>query len=139
MMVSPVSFRATTAANFQEMLRRPQTYAEQPAAASTINAGGKKKGGVGKKILGALVAAAAVAAGLVLGHNKGWFTNLAKKEGTADFIKKGLGYLDDAGAAVLKYAGIAKGKIVEGFNWVKGKGAEIIGNLKNKAPQAPQG
>ena len=37
-----------------------------------------------------------------------------------------------------KYAGTAKNKVVEGFNWVKGKGAEIIGNLKNKAPQAPQ-
>lgn len=139
MMVSPVSFRATTAANFQEMLRRPQTYAEQPAAASTINAGGKKKGGVGKKLLGVLVAAAAVAAGLVLGHNKGWFTNLAKKEGTADFIKKGLGYLDDAGAAVLKYAGIAKDKAIDGFNWVKAKGTGIIDKLKNKPPQAPQG
>ena len=135
MMVSPVSFRATTAANFQEMLRRPQTYAEQPAAASTINAGGKKKGGVGKKLLGVLVAAAAIAGGLVFGHKKGYFTN---NKITNETIKKGLGYLDKAGEAVLKYAGAAKNKVVEGFNWVKGKGAEIIGNLKNKAPQAPQ-
>lgn len=133
MMVSPVSFRATTAANFQEMLKRPQTYAEQPAAASTINSGAKKKGGAGKKILGALIAAGAVAAGLVLGHKKGIFTS---DKITNETIKKGLGYLDKAGKSIAEYAGIAKGKIVDGFNWVKGKCAEIIGNLKNKAPQA---
>ena len=135
MMVSPVSFRATTAANFQEMLRRPQTYAEQPAAASTINSGANKKGGAGKKILGALIAAAAVAAGLAFGHHKGIFTN---NKITNETIKKGLGYLDDAGAAVLKYAGIAKDKAIDGFNWVKAKGTGIIDKLKNKPPQAPQ-
>lgn len=135
MMVSPVSFRATTAASFQEMLKRPQTYAEQPAAASTINSGANKKGGAGKKLLGALVAAGAVAAGLAFGHHKGIFTN---NKITNETIKKGLGYLDKAGEAVLKCAGIAKNKAIEGFNWVKAKGTEIIGNLKNKAPQAPQ-
>lgn len=136
MMVSPVSFRANTASSFQEMLKRPQTYAEQPAAASTINDGEKQKSGIGKKLLGVLVAAAAIGGGLVFGHKKGIFTNPNIKNET---IKKGLGYLDDAGKAVLKYAGVAKDKIIEGFNWAKGKGAEFIGNLKNKAPQAPQG
>lgn len=136
MMVSPVSFRATTAANFQEMLKRPQTYAEQPAAASTINAGEKKKGGVGKKILGLLVIAAAAAGGMVA-VNK----NMSKITPLIDKIKneKIAGWLKTGAEKVSGWGEKIGTGLTTAISFVKTKGTELIGNLKNKAPQAPQG
>ncbi len=130
MMISPVSFRATDAASWKNLLEKKQTYQSptaQPAAASGLSDGGKKKSGVGKKILGTIAALGLAAGALALGHNKGWFV---AKEGAKPFVKKGLDILNSGGKYVTQYGKAAWGKIKTGYGFVKDKVTELIGKIK---------
>ena len=114
MMVSPVSFRAADASAWNSLLEKKQTFqnpTEQPAAASGLSEGGKKKGGVGKKILGVVTAAAVAVGALVLGHKK----NIFGSEKIPAALKKIAGYADDAG------------------KWLSEKGAALLAKLPKKA------
>lgn len=124
MMVSPISFRATTATGtFQDLINKPQAYAETPAASSRINAGNKKKGKTGKTILGILAGAALAIGALVLGHKKGFF---AIKEGEKAFVSKLKGYAETAGSKLCEWGKLAKDKITGLFGKIKPeKAAEV--------------
>ena len=132
MMVSPVSFRATTQTSFQDMINRPQTYAEKPAAAANIHGTEKKKGGLGKKLLGLLVAAAAVAGGMIaVNKNMSKITPLLEKvknERIAGWLKTGANKVSGWGEKIASGATTA-------IEFIKTKSTEIIGKFK-KAPQA---
>ena len=132
MMVSPVSFRATTQTSFQDMINRPQTYAEKPAAAANINGTEKKKGGLGKKLLGLLVAAAAVAGGMIaVNKNMSKITPLLEKvknERIAGWLKTGAN-------KVSEWGGKLGGWATNAIDFVQTKGSELLGKLK-KAPVA---
>lgn len=94
MNISPVSFRSATTtpgSDFSTLISRPQTYTqkEQPVAAVEINGAGKKKSPV-KTILGLLVGAAGIAAGLALGAKHGIFNPKAGGNKYVEMAKSGL-------------------------------------------------
>ncbi len=123
-MINPVSFRSATAGNFSQLVNKPQAYKvqEQPAAAATIK-GEKKKGSLAKKVLILAGTAAAVVAGLAVGHKNGLFTKVTPE--TNKYIKTGMEYLDKAGKFVYdKFTAVkttAAAKYQELFNKVKEK------------------
>ena len=128
MNISPVSFRSTTTASkvdINTLVSKPQAYQkkEEPQAAGPLN-GTEKKKSTGKKILGLIVAAGAVMAGLALGAKHGIFN--AKEGGNAilEPIKK---VAKGAGDKILGW-----GNSVIGF--VKTKWGEI----KNHLPKADE-
>lgn len=130
MMISPVSFRATDPSAWNSLLEKKQTYQSptaQPTAASGLHDGGKKKSGVGKKILGTIAALGLAAGALALGHNKGWFV---AKENAKPLVKKGLDMLNKGGEYVTKYGKQAWGAIQKGYGVVKGKVTELIEKIK---------
>lgn len=127
MMVSPVSFRAANATAFQDMIRRPQTYTQMPAASTNINKPESKKGSAGKKVLGVLIAAGAIAAGLIAGHKTGLFAKEVKNE----YIKKGLKGLNTAGEWLTKQGSAL-------INKGKGLKEKITSGLKDKADDTAQ-
>ena len=98
MNISPVSFRSAAAPSFQDIINKPQAFTTAtPSAATNINEGGAKKGSGAKKVLGLLVAAGAIAAGLAVGAKKGKFT---VGETTNKYLAKVFPWLEKAGNAV---------------------------------------
>lgn len=136
MNISPVSFRSTVGTtqrtNFDALISRPQTFAhtEQPTAATNIAETKKKKSPL-KKLLGLIVTAGAVAAGLALGAKKGVFNPKANGNKYVETAKSGCKI---AGEYILEKgkqgATIAKTK----FNEIKGIVKEKISELA-KAPK----
>lgn len=126
MNIGNVSFRSTVGATpsstFSNLVRKPQAYAETPAAATTITQKPKKKS-VLKKALIAVGAAAAAVAGIALGAKKGVFT---VKESTPKFLKGILPKLETFGNSVSKFvSGI--GERVKGiFNRGGAEVAEVF-------------
>lgn len=107
-MINPVSFRSTAAAtSFQERLAQPQAYtkAETPVAASGLDGAKETKGSAGKKVLGTVVLAGAIAAGLALG--KGKIGGLKDKVNN-ETLKKCIGGLETAGTVIAEKAGQLK-------------------------------
>lgn len=131
-MISPVSFRATTATDWNTLLEKKQAFQSPtatPTAASGLTDGGKKKGGVGKKILGAIIGLGLAAGALALGHKKGIFV---AKEGANKYIKQGIELLDKGGKWVAENSTKLWGSIKTGFGTVKEK---ITGLFKKVKPQ----
>ena len=125
MNISPVSFRSTTTASkvdINTLVSKPQAYQrkEEPQAAGPIN-GAKKKKSPAKTILGLVVAAGAVMAGLALGAKHGIFN--AKEGGNQilETIKKGAKVAGD------KILGWGNSTI----NFVQTKWGEIKNHLPN--------
>ena len=128
MNISPVSFRSTTAtphSDFSTLISRPQTYTqkEQPVAAAELQVTGKKKSPL-KTILGIVVAAAGVAAGLALGAKHGIFNPKANGNKHVETLKAGLKYAGDQISAWGKSAG----------TFIKTK----WGELKNHLPKTDE-
>ena len=131
MMISPVSFRATTT-DWNALLEKKQTFQSPtatatPAAASGLNEGAKKKGGVAKKILGAIIGLGLAAGALALGHKKGVFV---AKEGANKYIKQGVELLDKGGKWVAENSTKLWGSITKGFGTIKEKATELFGKIK---------
>lgn len=128
-MVSPVNFRATSASSFQEMLRKPQAYTQQPAASTSIE-GEKKKGKAGKTILGLALAATAIAGGMVAVNkynsqiNKFIKTKI-KNEKVAAFAKTATQKIGGWGKAIST-------KATEAVAFVKEKGSKLISKTNSQ-------
>lgn len=126
MMVSPVSFRATSASSFQDMIRKPQAYTQQPVASTSIE-GEKKKGKAGKVILGLAAAAAAVAGGMVaVNKYSGKISEVIgkiKNEKVAGCANKALKKVSGWGKTIST-------KTTEAVAFVKAKGSELINKIK---------
>ena len=91
-MVSKISFGTTNSSGaFSEMIKRPQSYAqqEQPAAASSLSSG-KKKHSAGKKILGVLLAGTGIAAALAYAAKSGKFVVAEDATGFMNTVKRGI-------------------------------------------------
>lgn len=133
MMVSPVSFRATSASGFQDMIKKPQAYTQQPIASTSIE-GEKKKGSVGKKILGVALGATAIA-GLMVAVSKnsakiGELISKIKNEKIANFAKT-------ANEKVSGWGNAISSKVGQAYNAVKGKGSELLSKI-NKGKTAEE-
>ncbi len=118
MNISPVRFTAATtrfgnsSTNFQDIINKPQTYTipqETPAASTSINNTSAKKKSPAKAILGTIIAAGAIAAGLAFGATK---TNIFA-EGSNQLLNKAKGYLSTAGNFIADKAVVAKNFIVD--------------------------
>ena len=124
MNIRPVSFgNVDSAARFQEMIAKPQTFALQnTAVASTpVAETGKKKGGVFGKILGVLAVAALALVGISYAAKKGKF-NVNPEEGSkvVNTVKKYLG------------------KVGNGVNDFVAKHAKDLNKVKDAAQEAAQ-
>ncbi len=106
-MINSVSFRSAAATSFQERLAQPQAYtkAETPVAASGLEGKKENKGSTGKKVLGTVVLAGAIAAGLAIG--KGKIGGLKDKVNN-ETLKKCLSGLETAGIKIAEKAGQLK-------------------------------
>lgn len=117
MNISPVRFTAATtrfgnSSNFQDIINKPQAYAipqETPSASTSINNTSAKKKSPAKAILGTIIAAGAIAAGLAFGATK---TNIFA-EGKNELLNKAKGYLSTAGNVIAEKAVAAKNFIVD--------------------------
>lgn len=117
MNISPVRFTAATtrfgnSSNFQDIINKPQAYTmpkETPAASTSINNTSAKKKSPAKAILGTIIAAGAIAAGLAFGATK---TNIFA-EGKNELLNKAKGYLSTAGNVIAEKAVVAKNFIVD--------------------------
>lgn len=95
MNISPVSFRNTVGTpqrtEFNALISRPQAYAhmEQPTAATNLEGGKKKKSPI-KTILGLIIAAGGIMAGLALGAEHGVFNAKSGGNKYVEIAKSGL-------------------------------------------------
>lgn len=138
MMVSPVSFRATSASNFQDMLKKPQTYTSHPVASTNIEGESKKKGKAGKVVLGLALTAAAVGGGMVaVGKYSDKITSFIEKsiknEKVAEFAKT-------ATDKMAQWGNTISAKATQAVAFVKTKGSELISkiNSQNIAEEAAE-
>ena len=135
-MLNNVSFRAGALDSARD--DQPQKYAKQPNAQgaptgpeSDTFVKPKKKHTVRNAIIGTLVAAAAIAGGLVAGHKLGGFRKLIDKAGAADAGK------------VAKFIGAAAEKLNGAGEWLATKGTNawnaVTGMFKKGAKGAAEG
>ena len=134
-MLNNVSFRAGALDSARDIMDQPQKYAKQPnvqGAPTGPDADAfvkpKKKHTVRNAIIGTLVAAAAIAGGLLAGHKTGYFTKLIDKAGAADAGK------------VAKFMGTAAEKLNGVGEWLATKGSNawkaVTGMFKKGAEGA---
>lgn len=142
-MVNSVRFGTTAGqfSSFQDLVSKPQTYRQSPAASTGLYET-KKKGKVKKVIIGTLTTAAVVA-GAMLGakHWSVWITDKIGKIGNetikryaqnvADFMAKG-------GNKLVKWGGEAKTGATNLWNSAQKKFNELRQNAQQAAQQAPQ-
>ena len=142
MNISPVSFRSTTVSgsgiDIKTLASKPQAFQkkEEPQAAGPLN-GGEKKNSIGKKILGLIVGAGAIMAGLALGSKYGVFK--ANANGNK-YIEMGKTYLNTAGEKILGWGKLAVDFGKKQWNNIKAhlpnkeKISEAVNEAVNEAP-----
>ncbi len=134
MNISPVSFRSTVGSaqrtDFTALISRPQAYAhmEQPTAATNLEGGNKKKSPI-KTILGLMVAAGGIMAGLALGAKHGVFN---AKSGGNKYIEIAKSGLKIAGEKCLEWGTKAIEVAKNKFGEAKNK----FGEIKTKFEQS---
>lgn len=134
MNISPVNFRSTVGntqrTDFTALISRPQAFAhmEQPTAATNLEGGKKKKSPI-KTLLGLIVAAGAVMAGLALGAKQGIFK---VKSNDKEYVKIAKSGLKIAGDKCLEWGTKAIEVAKNKFNEAKNK----FGEIKNKYTQS---
>lgn len=140
-MVNSVRFGTTASqfSSFQDLVSKPQTYRQTPAASTGIYET-KKKGKAKKVILGA-VATAAVVAGTMLGAKK-WSSKLSTaigqigNEKIKNFAQSVIDFMAEGGNKLVTLGGKAKTGITNLWDGAKNKFNELRQNAQ-KAPQTP--
>ena len=147
-MVSSINYGAVSPqySSFQDLVNRPQTYAEKPAGATGI-ASTQKKGKAGKIILGTAATAVAVAGGMVAVNKFApeikKLLGKIKNEQIKTFLEAGTDKVAGWGGSVANNATkvwnwgkteLSKlpQKINDGIEWCKNK----LSNLQSNTPPA---
>ena len=141
MNISPVSFRNTvpnTGSDFSTFISRPQAYThkEEPVAATNLTDTKKKKSPL-KTILGVVLGAAGITAGLALGAKYGIFD---PKVGGNALVEKAKSGLKLVGEKILSWGKLAADFGLKQWNKIKThlpnkeELSEVAGEVVNEAP-----
>ena len=134
-MVNGVSFGQKMGIYDRVNVDAPQTYT-RPQVAPHAPEAPKKKGSVAKKILGAVVVAAAVAAGLAFGAKKGAFDPAKIADLTKGFKdSKWISWAKKPVKAVLEYAQKGGEYVNRGVDYVVQNAGKVVDWAKNLFPK----
>ena len=126
-MVNGVSFGQRMGIYDRANVDAPQVHQRPQAAPAAAPEAPKKKGGLGKKILGAVVAAAVIATGLAIGAKKGAFDPAKIADLTKGFKdSKWISWAKTPAKAVLGYAQKGGEYVNKGVDFVAQYGQKAI-------------